>query len=216
MITVGGTIPADDIAELKRARRRRGVHAGRADAGDRRFHPRRVVVASALSARPIDSSVNAQRKIGVTDPRRSSRDEDMRLGQGGPGRRGRKAHRPLDGADGPQRREEPQPVRHARDRGGDADPRGRRGRGRGDRRRDDGPGERRARAAQGRLARRRPLGAPHRRRRSPAPTWRRPATRSPDARAREPRPGAARPAVRRRRVLHDRRGRRRAPAACRR
>ena len=37
-----------------------------------------------------------------------------------------------------------------------------------------------------------------------------------DAAAREPRPGAARPAVRRRRVLHDRRGRRRAPAACRR
>ena len=35
-----------------------------------------------------------------------------------------------------------------------------------------------------------------------------------DAAAREPRPGAARPAVRRRRVLHDRRRRGRAPAAC--
>ena len=34
--------------------------------------------------------------------------------------------------------------------------------------------------------------------------------------AREPRPRPARPAVRRRRVLHDRRRRRRAPAACRR
>ena len=27
IVTVGGTIPADDVAELKRARRRRGVHA---------------------------------------------------------------------------------------------------------------------------------------------------------------------------------------------
>ena len=75
-----------------------------------------------------------------------------------------------------------------------------------------GPRERRARAAQGGLAGRGPLGAPHRRRRSRAPTWPPPATRSHRRCEREqPRSRAARPAVRRRRVLHDRRGRRRAP-----
>ena len=40
-VTVGGTIPADDIPELERARRRGGVHARRADAGHHRLHPGR-------------------------------------------------------------------------------------------------------------------------------------------------------------------------------
>ena len=59
---------------------------------------------------------------------------------------------------------------------------------------------------------RRPLRAPHR---CDARRLRRRRDRlraGPDAQARVPRPRAARPAVRRRRVLHDRRGRRRAPA----
>ena len=37
LVVVGGTIPADDIAELEGARRRRGVHARRADRRDRRL-----------------------------------------------------------------------------------------------------------------------------------------------------------------------------------
>ncbi len=41
IVTVGGTIPADDIEQLKGARRRRGVHAGRPRAGGDRLHPRR-------------------------------------------------------------------------------------------------------------------------------------------------------------------------------
>ena len=40
VVTVGGTIPAEDIPELKAPRRGRGVHARGAHAGDRRFHPR--------------------------------------------------------------------------------------------------------------------------------------------------------------------------------
>ena len=41
VITVGGTIPAEDIPELKSARRGRGVHARGSHPGDRGFHPRR-------------------------------------------------------------------------------------------------------------------------------------------------------------------------------
>ena len=74
-----------------------------------------------------------------------------------------------------------------------------------------GPESRRARAAQGRLARRRPLG-PSVRRGAGGLRRRRDRLRAgPDAQAREPGPRAARPAVRRRRVLHDRRRRGRAP-----
>jgi methylmalonyl-CoA mutase C-terminal domain/subunit len=40
VVTVGGTIPAEDIPELKAAGRGRGLHARRPHAGDRRFHPR--------------------------------------------------------------------------------------------------------------------------------------------------------------------------------
>ncbi len=56
VITVGGTIPAEDIPELKSLGRRGGLHARRTDAGDRRLHPRRR--APARVERLIDSSVN--------------------------------------------------------------------------------------------------------------------------------------------------------------
>ena len=108
-----------------------------------------------------------------------------RPGQRGSGRRRPEAHRPVHGAHGPQRREEPQPVRHARHRGGHADQGGRRRRGRRGRRRDDGPRDRGARAAQGRLARRRPLGPPDRRRARRAPTSPPRATRWPRCSRRE-------------------------------
>ena len=39
LVTVGGTIPAEDIDELKAPRRRRGVHAGRLRGGGHRVHP---------------------------------------------------------------------------------------------------------------------------------------------------------------------------------
>ena len=39
LVMVGGTIPREDIGELKRARRGRGLHPGRADPGDDRVHP---------------------------------------------------------------------------------------------------------------------------------------------------------------------------------
>ena len=41
VVTVGGTIPADDIEELKALGRRGGVHAGRADPAGDRLHSRR-------------------------------------------------------------------------------------------------------------------------------------------------------------------------------
>ena len=41
VITVGGTIPADDVGELKRARGRRGLHPRLAHRRDRRVHPGR-------------------------------------------------------------------------------------------------------------------------------------------------------------------------------
>jgi methylmalonyl-CoA mutase cobalamin-binding domain/chain len=41
LLTVGGTIPSDDIPELKRLGVGRGVHARRADAGHHRLHPGR-------------------------------------------------------------------------------------------------------------------------------------------------------------------------------
>ena len=63
VVTVGGTIPAEDIPELKELGRGRGVHARRADAGDRRFHPRG-------DRRPhlIDSSVNWHGRIAPNRP----------------------------------------------------------------------------------------------------------------------------------------------------
>ena len=41
IVTVGGTIPAAGHPRAQGARRRRGVHPRRADAGDHRLHPRR-------------------------------------------------------------------------------------------------------------------------------------------------------------------------------
>ena len=138
IVTVGGTIPAARHPGAEAARRRRGVHARRAHAG----HHRRSCAAP--SAPPPDPRLRAFRARGRsrrlvrltvsqrgTIRRRSHRTafaclrrhhavEDLRPGQRGAGRRRREAHRPVDGADGPQRREEPQPVRHARHRGGDA------------------------------------------------------------------------------------------------
>ncbi len=42
VITVGGTIPVEDVVGAQEARRRRGVHPGRVDRRDRRLHPRAV------------------------------------------------------------------------------------------------------------------------------------------------------------------------------
>ena len=41
IVTVGGTIPAAGHPRAQGARGRRGLHAGRADAGDHRLHPGR-------------------------------------------------------------------------------------------------------------------------------------------------------------------------------
>ena len=151
---------------------------------------------AARRSAPIDWSVNQLRVANIRArngppglarcahcrPRlvpKEARLEDLRPGQRGAGRRGPEAHRPQHDAPRPQRREEPQPVRHPRDRGRDADQGGRRDRGRGGRRGDDGPRLSGPRAAQGGRARRRPLGPPLRRRARRAPTSARPATRWP-------------------------------------
>ena len=77
-----GTIPADDIPQLKELGRRRGVHARRAHAGHHRLHPvrrrasrRRGRLPTASQAgcnagavrspRPIDSSVNEAGTIPI-------------------------------------------------------------------------------------------------------------------------------------------------------
>ena len=161
--------------------------------------------------RPIDSSVNEVGSRTFVCQRRPS-SEDLCPRQRGARCRRAEADRPVDGAHGPQRGEEPQPLRHPRHRGRHADQGGRRRGGRGDRRGDDGPRVRRPRAAQGRVARRRPLGAPDRRGAGRLRRGRHRLRAGPDAQAREPRSRAAGPAVRRRRVLHDRRRRGRAPA----
>ena len=57
VVTVGGTIPAEDIPELKRLGVAEVFTPGRADAGDRRFHPRRDRAQRAPRVL-IDSSVN--------------------------------------------------------------------------------------------------------------------------------------------------------------
>ena len=114
VVTVGGTIPADDIEELKRARRGRGVHARRAD---RRRSSTSSAAPSAPDARaaaladvyrraavppqPIDSSVNRRYDPLSAHQRGAPLNEDLRPGQRGAGRRRREAHRPVDGADGP-------------------------------------------------------------------------------------------------------------------
>ena len=41
IVTVGGTIPADDVAGAQGARRGGGVHAGRVDPAGGRLHPQR-------------------------------------------------------------------------------------------------------------------------------------------------------------------------------
>ena len=58
VVTVGGTIPADDIPELKELGVAERLHARRADAGDRRLHPRRGphdCVASVFAGSPAGS-----------------------------------------------------------------------------------------------------------------------------------------------------------------
>ena len=144
-------------------------------------------------------------------PPRRLRLEDLLSCQGGSRRCGPEADRREHQASGPLRREEPQSLRHARHRGRHADPRGRRRGGRRDRRRDHGPRERRPRAPQGRRARRRPLGPPDRRGARGLRRERHRLRACQGARVRVARPGPAGPAVRRRRVLHDRCGRRRPP-----
>ena len=51
VVTVGGTIPSDDVEELKDARRGRGVHARRLDAAGGRLHPQARCGAVSGSAR---------------------------------------------------------------------------------------------------------------------------------------------------------------------
>src|SRR3954470_12775395 len=161
--------------------------------------------------RPIDPSVNEVGSRSFVCQRRPS-SEDLCPRQRGAGCCRAEADRPVNGSHGSQWGEEPQPLRHPRDRGRDADQGGRRGRGRGDRRGDDGARVRGPRAAQGRVPGRRPLGAPDRRGAGRLRRGRHRLRAGPDAEAREPRSRAPGPAVRRRRVLHDRRGRGRAPA----
>ena len=57
LVVVGGTIPADDADELKAQRRRRGLHARRADERDRRLPAR------ALASRPRRASARASRPV---------------------------------------------------------------------------------------------------------------------------------------------------------
>ena len=211
LLTVGGTIPADDIPELKELGVAEVFTPGRLDAGHHRLHPGRGTPAwRALTRvrrdgrgglRSGPTGYRLTRQSTWYDPhasfcQRRPPSEDLRPRERGAGRGGPEADRPVDRPHGPRRREEPQPVRHARDRGRDAGRGGRCRRGRRDRRRHDGPVERGPRAAQGGLARRRPLRPPVRRRarrlrrrRDRATRWRE------DARARVARPRPARPAV---------------------
>ena len=192
IVTVGGTIPADDIAELKQLGVAEVFTPGRVDAGHHRLHPRRREGVSRRPARgrahagrhpigrPIDSSVNAgkmpkrtesaQRRphlkicVLVKEVPDAAVEKRIDPSTGRMDRIGEKNLNPYDthAIEAAMQIKEGGAVR-----------------GRRDRRRDDGPGVRRARAAQGRVARRRPLGAPDRRRRSPAPTSPPPATRWP-------------------------------------
>src|SRR5829696_5594142 len=132
--------------------------------------------------------------------------EDLRPRERGARRSRREAHGPGLQAPRPLGREEPEPLRHARHRGRDADPRGRRGRRRRDRGRDDGPRVGLPRPAQGGIARRRPLRPPERRGARRLRRLRDGLRAGEGARVRVTRPRSARPAVGRRRVLHDRRG----------
>ena len=50
VITVGGTIPAEDIPELKQLGVAEVFTPGRADAGDRRFHPRSATAERSASS----------------------------------------------------------------------------------------------------------------------------------------------------------------------
>ena len=90
LVVVGGTIPGDDIAELKRL--------GVAEV----FTP----------GAPTGDIVDFLRAPG------SRPSEDRGLREGGAGRRVRRAHRPGDDAARPQRRPRALRVRRARDRGG--------------------------------------------------------------------------------------------------
>ena len=63
VVTVGGTIPDDDIAGAESARRRRGVHARAPDPAGDRLHPRRgagVVVPGALSYSRVGDRLTRQ------------------------------------------------------------------------------------------------------------------------------------------------------------
>ena len=210
VVTVGGTIPAEDVPELKELGVAEVFTPGSPDGRDRRLHPRRGL-ATRLSApgpatRLTGQSTGTLANMPAAHSLRRPRLEDLLSRQGGSGRRGPEADRSEHQAARPLRREEPQPVRYPWHRGCDADPRGRKRRRRGrDRRRDDGPGVLGTRAAQGRRARRRPLRAAHRRRACGLGRLRDRLRPRKGARGRAARPRPARPAVRRRRVLHDRR-----------
>ena len=219
VVTVGGTIPADDIPELKRARRRRGLHARRADAGRSSTSSRaRSTQRDRADADRAPSSARLTRQSTTAVHCRTSvchRRPEVKIcvlvkevpdaavqkridpSTGRMDRSGEKNLNPYD--------------THAIEAAMQLKEGGAR-RGRGDRRRDDGP-ESAVRALHKAVS----LGADRsvhltddgarrlRRRRDRLRA-------GPDARAREPGPGPARPAVRRRRVLHDRRRRGRPPA----
>ena len=110
VVTVGGTIPAEDIPELK--------ELGVAEVFTPGAPTQAIVdfIRGAAGGRArqslIDSSVNRSTRVGSppTDPKELPENEDMRPGEGGSGRRRREEARPLDGAHGPQRGEEPQPL----------------------------------------------------------------------------------------------------------
>ena len=65
LVTVGGTIPADDIPRAQGARGRRGVHPRRADAGHHRLHPGR-----GRRARPRAEQLSPDRASASAVPRR--------------------------------------------------------------------------------------------------------------------------------------------------
>ena len=57
LVTVGGTIPADDIPELKRLGRRRGLHPRRRNRRHRRVHPRAAPAPATPKAERRDAAL---------------------------------------------------------------------------------------------------------------------------------------------------------------
>ena len=228
LVTVGGTIPADDIPELKELGVAEVFTPGRPDAGHHRLHPGRGTPAwTRADARPprrsrrlaprpdrvpIDSSVNVGTIPTLRLPRGGHQVKICVLVKEVPDAAVQKRIDPSTGRMDRSGEKNLNPYdTHAIEAAMQVKEGGAR-RGRRDRRRDDGPVERGPRAAQGGLARRRPLGPPDRRRARGLRRRRDRLRARADARARVARPRPARPAVRRRRVLHDRRRRGRPPA----